>query len=55
MSPEPGHIEEDPIEHGPPPEQAPEHPNPGPRPKRQEKINYHPYINGKKKILPTIL
>lgn len=42
MSPEPGHTE-DHIEHEPPPEQA----NPGPPPKRQEKVKFHPYINGK--------
>ena len=54
MAPEPGHMEEDPIKHKPPPEQAPEHPNTGPTPKRQEKITYHPYINGKKN-LSTIL
>ena len=47
MAPEPGHIEEHPIQHEPPPEQAPEQADPGPTPKRREKINYHPYINGK--------
>ena len=47
MAPEPGHIEDDHLEHEPPPEQTPEHADGGPTPKRQEKINYHPYINGK--------
>ena len=55
MAPEPGHIKEDPLEHEPPPEQAPEHADAGSTPKRQEKISYHPYINGKKFIYPQYL
>jgi hypothetical protein len=55
MAPEPGHIEEDPIGHKPPPEQAPEHAGAGPTPKHQEKINYHPYLNGKIFICPQHL
>ena len=55
MAPEPGHIEEDPIGHEPPPEQAPEHAGAGPTPKRQEKITHHPYLNGKNFICPQHL
>lgn len=47
MAAEPDHTE-DPIEHEPPLEQAPEQADPRPTPKRQEKINFHPHINGKK-------
>ena len=43
MTPEPDHIEYDPVEHEPPPEQA----DPS-TPKHQEKIKFHPFINGKK-------